>query len=66
MQIFIDSANLKEIRTWLDQGIIDGATTNPSIMLKDGITDIEEGARALCKLLGDRPVSVEVTTNDLE
>jgi transaldolase len=56
---------LKEIQTWLEQGIIDGATTNPSIMLKDGVTDIEEGARALCKLLGDRPVSIEVTTNDL-
>jgi transaldolase len=64
MQIFVDSANLKEIRTWLDQGILDGATTNPSIMLKDGITDIEEGARSLCKLLVGRPVSVEVTTND--
>jgi transaldolase len=64
MQIFVDSANLKEIQTWLEQGIIDGATTNPTIMLKDGVTDVEEGARSLCKLLGDRPVSVEVTTND--
>lgn len=64
MQIFVDSANLKEIQTWLDQGILDGATTNPSIMLKDGIRDIEEGARKLCKLLAGRPVSVEVTSND--
>ena len=64
MQIFVDSANLKEIQTWLEQGIVDGATTNPSIMLKDGVTDIEEGARCLCKLLGNRPLSVEVTTND--
>jgi len=64
MQIFVDSANLKEIQTWLEQGILDGATTNPSIMLKDGVTDIEGGARKLCKLLAGRPVSVEVTTND--
>jgi transaldolase len=64
MQIFVDSANLKEIQIWLAQGIIDGATTNPSIMLKDGVTDIEEGARSLCKLLGGRPVSVEVITDD--
>jgi len=41
MQIFVDSANLKEIQVWMEQGILDGATTNPSIMLKDGITDIE-------------------------
>ena len=66
MQIFVDSANSKEIQTWLDQGILDGATTNPSIMLKDGIKDIEEGARKLCKLLAGRPVSVEVTSNDLK
>ena len=45
MQIFIDSANFKEIEQWLRQGVIDGVTTNPSIMLKDGVFDIEEGAR---------------------
>jgi len=64
MQIFLDSANQKEIEKWLHQGIVDGLTTNPSIMFKDGVYDIEEGARSLCTLLGDRPVSVEVTTND--
>ncbi len=65
MQIFIDSANYNEIERWLAEGVIDGVTTNPSIMLKDGMYDIEEGARRLCALLGTRPVSVEVTTNDL-
>lgn len=64
MQIFVDSANADEIERWLRQGIVDGATTNPSIMLKDGVYDLEAGARRLCKLLGDRPVSVEVTSND--
>jgi transaldolase len=66
MKIFLDSADFSEIRKCLQQGIIDGVTTNPSIMLKDGVCDIEEGARRLCGLLGDRPVSVEVTTNDHE
>ena len=66
MQIFIDSADLKQIETWLVQGVVDGATTNPSIMFKDGVTDLEEGARKLATLLGDRPLSVEVTTNDRE
>jgi transaldolase len=64
MQIFIDSANLQEIQHWLQQGIVDGVTTNPSIILKDGVLDLEQGARQLAALLGARPLSVEVTTND--
>jgi transaldolase len=66
MHIFVDSANLEEIRKWLAEGVVDGVTTNPSIMLKDGIHDIEEGARKLSKLLGNLPLSVEVTTNQTE
>ncbi|HUK42751.1 MAG TPA: transaldolase family protein [Candidatus Acidoferrales bacterium] len=64
MQIFLDSANQKEIEKWLREGIIDGLTTNPSIMFKDGVYDIEKGARSLCAMFGDRPVSVEVTSDD--
>lgn len=64
MQIFVDSADVKQIETWLRQGVVDGVTTNPSIMFKDGVRDLEEGARRLATLLGDRPLSVEVTSND--
>jgi transaldolase len=66
MQVFVDSANQKEIQHWLQQGVVDGVTTNPSIMFKDGVTDLEAGARGLAALIGDRPLSVEVTSNDLE
>ena len=66
MQIFIDSADATQIETWLRQGVVDGATTNPSIMFKDGVTDVHAGALRLSKLLGDRPLSVEVTTNHHE
>jgi transaldolase len=66
MKIFVDSADQQQIDHWLQQGVIDGATTNPSILFKDGVTDLEEGARKLATLLGDRPLSVEVTTNDRE
>src|SRR6266436_3562502 len=66
MQIFIDSADVKQIEMWLGQGIVDGATTNPSIMFKEGVADIEAGALRICKLLGDRPLSVEVTSNHHE
>jgi transaldolase len=64
MQIFIDSADPGQIENWLQQGVVDGATTNPSIMLKDGVTDLQAGAMRLSRLLGDRPLSVEVTSND--
>ncbi len=66
MEIFIDSANVTEIEKWLGMGIIDGVTTNPSILLKDGIRDMEKEAKKIAALVNPRPVSVEVTTNDLE
>jgi transaldolase len=64
MQVFIDSADHRQIQQWLQEGVVDGVTTNPSIMVKDGVTDLEEGVRRLAGLVGDRPVSVEVTSND--
>lgn len=66
MRIFVDSADFKQIEKWLQQGVVDGVTTNPSIMFKDGVTDIEDGSRRLAALLNERPLSVEVTSNDFE
>ena len=64
MQIFVDSASEKHIRQLCKQGIVDGVTTNPTIMLKDGVQDIEGAARRICSLLGDKPLSLEVTSNE--
>ena len=64
MEIFLDSANLKEIDRWLSYGVLDGVTTNPSIMLKDGGYNIEARARQIAELVHPLPVSVEVYTND--
>ena len=64
MEIFIDSSNRDEIEKWLKQGVVDGVTTNPSIMLKEGVRDIQAATVPICSLLGARPVSVEVTSND--
>jgi len=66
MEIFIDSANTKEIERWLEMGVIDGVTTNPSVMLKDSVYDLEAGAKEIAALVNPKPVSVEVTTNDLD
>ena len=65
MEIFIDSANITEIEKWLNMGVIDGVTTNPSIMLKDKVYEMERGAKEIAALVNPRPVSAEVTTNDL-
>lgn len=64
MEIFLDTANVQEIRRWLDYGVLDGVTTNPSIMLKDGGYDMEARAREIAELINPRPISVEVYTND--
>lgn len=64
MQIFLDTADLNEIRRWQAYSILDGVTTNPSIMLKDGGYDMEARAKEICQLVHPCPVSVEVTTND--
>jgi transaldolase len=66
MEIFIDSANVREIRRWLEYGVVDGVTTNPSVMLKDGGYNMEERAKEIADLIYPLPLSVEVTTNDHE
>ena len=66
MEIFIDSADVSEIKKWLGYGVIDGVTTNPSVMLKDKVYDVEKGAKQIARLIEPRPMFVEVTTNDLD
>lgn len=61
MQIFLDTANVKEIKKYLEMGVIDGVTTNPSILLKDG-TPMKD----VVDVVGDLPLSLEVTTNNLD
>jgi len=68
MPIFIDSSNPKEIEKYHRMGIIRGVTTNPTIMLKEGVTGgisgIRQRSREIAKMVAPLPVSVEVTTND--
>jgi len=64
MDIFLDTANVAEIKRWLDEGLVDGVTTNPTIMLNDGVFEMERGAKEIAELVFPRPVSVEVTSND--
>ena len=59
MKFFIDTASLKEIREAASLGILDGVTTNPSLIAKEGNVDFREHIRAICEIV-DGPVSAEV------
>ncbi|MCW5977758.1 MAG: fructose-6-phosphate aldolase [Bryobacteraceae bacterium] len=62
MKIFLDSANLDEMRKAAEWGIIDGVTTNPSLIAKEGLP-IHDQIRAICDIV-DGDVSAEVVATD--
>jgi transaldolase len=65
MKFFIDTANLDEIRECNELGLIDGVTTNPSLVAKEGNVDFKEHLAKICELVkGD--ISAEVTALDTE
>lgn len=68
MKFFIDTANLNEIKEAYDLGVLDGVTTNPSLMAKEGITgaaNIMAHYKAICNIVDDN-VSAEVIATDFE
>ena len=68
MKFFIDTANLDEIREAYDLGVLDGVTTNPSLMAKEGITgdaNVKAHYKAICDIVDDK-VSAEVIATDYE
>ena len=64
MKFFLDTANVKEIREGQAMGVLDGITTNPSLVAKEG-TPFKETVLEICNIVNG-PVSVEVTATDLE
>jgi transaldolase len=64
VQVFLDSANLSEIVSAFEQGIIQGVTTNPSLMRKAGITDYEKFSRELLQAVPSLPISLEVFSDE--
>ena len=62
MKIFLDTANLDEIRKGADWGIVDGVTTNPSLIAKEG-RPIEEQVARICDIV-DGDVSAEVVATE--
>ncbi len=64
MKFFVDTADLGEIRKLAETGLVDGATTNPSLIMQGG-GDFFETVREICAMV-DGPVSAEVTATDYE
>jgi transaldolase len=62
MKFFVDTADVKEIRELNEAGLIDGVTTNPSLILKSGAS-IAEVTKEICDIV-DGPVSSEVVATD--
>jgi transaldolase len=68
MKFFVDTANLDQIREAQDLGVLDGVTTNPSLMAKEGITGHDKILKHyvdICNIV-DGDVSAEVIATDFE
>jgi transaldolase len=64
MKLFIDTADIKEIAALAETRLIDGVTTNPTLIAKSGVK-IADAIKEICGLI-DGPVSAEVTATDLD
>jgi transaldolase len=64
MKFFIDTANIDEIKEAHSMGMVDGVTTNPSLIAKEG-RDFEEIIKDICEII-DGPISAEVVSTDTE
>ncbi len=64
MKFFVDTAEINEIRELADTGLLDGVTTNPSLIKKSG-RDFKETIKEICAIT-DGPVSAEVVATDYE
>lgn len=68
MKFFIDTANLEQIKEANDLGILDGVTTNPSLMAKEGIKGIDavmQHYKTICEMV-DGDISAEVVSTDFK
>ncbi|HEY5536949.1 MAG TPA: transaldolase [Ignavibacteria bacterium] len=66
IKIFADGANVKEMVELYRSGIVQGFTTNPTLMRKDGVNDYEKFAKEILSEIKDFPISFEVFSDDFE
>lgn len=65
MKIYIDTANIEELRKAVRLGVVCGVTTNPSLVSKEGTVDYEAASKEICSIVTG-PVSVEVLVEGVE
>jgi transaldolase len=65
MEIFLDTANIEEIRQGAKLGVVSGVTTNPSLVSKEGTADYEAVVKEICAIIPG-PVSAEVLVEGAE
>ena len=65
MKFFIDTADLDEIREANDMGVLDGVTTNPSLMKKSGVRDFDDHIHQICEIV-DGDVSAEIVATEYD
>ncbi len=69
MKFFIDTANLAQIQEAYEMGILDGVTTNPTLMAKEGIKGkpaVMQHYKTICEMVKGGDISAEVTTTDFD
>ena len=66
VKIFADGADIKNIEELCKNPLIEGFTTNPSLMKKKGILDYKKFAIDVLKVTDDKPVSFEIFADDLD
>jgi transaldolase len=69
MKFFIDTANLAQIKEAQDLGILDGVTTNPTLMAKEGIKGkaaVEQHYKTICEIVPNGDISAEVVSVDFD
>jgi transaldolase len=65
VRIFLDTANISEIRQGVKLGVISGVTTNPSLVSQEGLADYKAVVKEICSIVSG-PVSAEVVVNETE
>ena len=65
MRIFLDTANIDQIREAAKLGIISGVTTNPSLVSREGRADYQAAVKQICSIIPG-PISAEVLAEEVE
>lgn len=64
MKFFIDSCDIENISYWNDLGVGEGITTNPIIIKREGISDVEEHLKKIVAIAKEKPVSIQITETE--